>query len=168
MAVKAKVAADGVMLKAALAYAEKFHFSVFPCRAQGKEPLTKHGLKEASKDAATVLAWWKRWPRANVGIATGAASGIVVLDVDARAGGRESLAILEDEQGRLPETRTVLTGGGGQHLYFRDQGGLRNSAGRLGAGLDLRADGGYVVAPPSNHTNGNKYRWGNIITNRRG
>ena len=159
MAVNAKAAADGVMLKAALAYAEKFHFSVFPCLVRGKEPRTKHGLKEASKDAGAVLAWWKRWPHANVGIATGAASGIVVLDVDARSGGRETLASLEDEQGRLPETPTVLTGGGGQHLYFRDPGGLRNSAGRLGAGLDVRADGGYVIAPPSNHTNGNRYRW---------
>lgn len=159
MAVKAKGEAAGVMLKAALTYAEKFHFSVFPCRRRGKEPLNRHGLKEASTDAAAIRAWWKRWPRANVGIATGTASGIVVLDVDLKADGRQTLAILEDEQGRLPETPTVLTGGGGQHLYFRDPGGLRNSAGRLGAGLDVRADGGYVIAPPSIHPNGNKYRW---------
>ena len=159
MAVKAKSAAAGVMLKAALVYAEQFHFSVFPCRPRGKEPLTKHGLKEANQDAAAIRAWWKRWPRASVGIATGAASGIVVLDVDAKADGRETLAMLEDEQGRLPETPTVLTGGGGQHLYFRDPGGIRNSAGRLGAGLDVRGDGGYVIAPPSIHPNGNEYRW---------
>src|SRR5260370_29318592 len=116
------------MLRAALLYAEKFGFSVFPCRVCGKEPLPEHGLKDASKDSATIRAWWRRWPKANVGIATGAASGIVVLDVDAKADGPETLAILEDEHGRLSDTPTVLTGGGGQHLYFRDPRGLRNSA----------------------------------------
>jgi hypothetical protein len=157
--VEAKGGAADVMVRAALLYAEKYGFSVIPCRARGKEPLTEHGLKEASKDPAAIRAWWKRWPQANVGIATGATSGIVVLDVDAKAEGPQTLAILEEEHGRLIDTPTVLTGGGGQHVYFRDPRALRNSAGALGLGLDVRADGGYVIAPPSIHPNGRKYDW---------
>ncbi len=156
---QARGAADDVMLRAALVYATKFGFALFPCRMRGKDPLTKHGVKEASKDPATIRAWWKRWPKANIAIATGAASGIVVLDADEKVGGRETLATLEEENGRLPEAPTVLTGGGGLHVYFHDPSGVRNSAGALGLGLDVRADGGYVIAPPSIHPNGSKYAW---------
>jgi putative DNA primase/helicase len=151
--------AETVMQQAAWAYVDKFGFAVFPCKPHGKEPLTAHGCKDASKDRKAISVWWKRNPSANIGIATGAASGVVVLDVDAKGGGRETLALLEDEQGRLPDAPTVLTGGGGLHIYFRDLGGLRNSAGMLGQGLDFRADGGYVIAPPSIHPNGSEYRW---------
>lgn len=147
------------MPDAALAYAKRFGFAVFPCKPHGKEPLTKHGCKDATQDPKQIAAWCKRWPKANIGIATGKASGIVCLDVDAKTGGRETLAILEDENGRLPEAPTVLTGGGGLHIYFRDPGGVRNSASAIGAGLDVRGDGGYVIAPPSIHPNGTEYRW---------
>jgi hypothetical protein len=147
------------MEQAALSYAEKSDFAVFPCKERGKEPATSHGYKDASKDPAVICRWWQETPRANIGIATGPISNLVVLDVDAKAGGRETLAILEDENGRLPEAPTVLTGGGGQHIYFRDPGGVSNSAGRVGKGLDVRAEGGYVVAPPSKHPNGTKYQW---------
>jgi putative DNA primase/helicase len=147
------------MKRAALEYAEKFGFAVFPCKVRGKQPLTKHGCRDASKDLKAISDWWNRYPDANIGIATGSVSGVVVLDVDTKASGRETLAVLEDEHGHLPDAPTVLTGGGGLHIYFRDPGGLRNSAGMLGQGLDFRADGGYVIAEPSIHPNGNEYRW---------
>lgn len=140
---------------AALAYARR-GWHVLPCRPRGKEPLTPHGCKDATTDEQTIRSWWQRWPAANVAIATGRASGICVLDVDPRAGGDETLAALE----RLPPTVEALTGGGGRHLYFRHPGGHVKSAARaLGPGLDVKADGGYVIAPPSVHPSGAEYAW---------
>ncbi|MGD0290114.1 MAG: bifunctional DNA primase/polymerase [Candidatus Binataceae bacterium] len=152
---------DGRMLRAALAYAERFGFAVFPCKPCGKEPLTPHGFKDATNGPAQIDASWKRWPSANVSIATGAASGVVVLDVDPRHGGDETLAALEAGHGKLPDAPTVLTGGGGLHQYFKHPGDvIHNSAGTaLGPGLDIRGDGGYVIAPPSIHPNGKEYLW---------
>ena len=116
----------------------------------GKIPRNRGGLTNASTDPAVIAEWWRRWPSANVGIRTGAECGLVVLDVDTPKGGAGTLAELERKHGKLPATARVLTGGGGEHIYFRHPGReLRNSAGRLGAGLDTRGDGGYVVAPPS-------------------
>ncbi|MHB8419130.1 MAG: bifunctional DNA primase/polymerase [Myxococcales bacterium] len=124
---------------------------VLPLRPAGKLPLTAHGCRDATSDAAAVRAWWQRWPGANVGLATG--GGLLVVDVDPRHGGAESLAGLPE----LPATRESLTGGGGRHLFYRGQ--ARCSAGRLGPGLDVRGEGGYVVAPPSVHPSGAFYRW---------
>ena len=90
----------------------------------------------------------RRWPTANVGIATGARSGLVVLDVDPRHGGDEQLAAFEAEHGKLPETAAVVTGGGGAHYYFNHPGGDIRSR-KLSPGLELKADGTFVVAPPS-------------------
>ena len=103
--------------------------------------------------------WWHRWPDANVGIRTGAESSLVVLDVDPRHGGDATLDHLVSEHGPLPAGRTVATGGGGMHLYFRHPGHkVSNDAGRrLGDGLDIRGDGGYVLAPPSRHVSGGRY-----------
>lgn len=130
------------------------------CGSIGKHPLTPSGLKDASSDPLVLAAWWKEWPAANVGVVTGAASGIVVVDVDARDGGMESLATLCDQNGQLPETVECRTGGGGLHLFFRHPGtSVRNSAGKLGAGIDVRGDGGYVVAAPSLHQSRERYRW---------
>jgi hypothetical protein len=105
-----------------------------------------------------IRAWWKRWPDANVGITTGPESGLLVLDVDG-AQGESSVAAFEKEHGPLPDTFTVRTGGGGQHLYFTWPKGtdVRNSASKLALGLDIRGQGGYVVAPPSRHTSGGRY-----------
>lgn len=129
------------------------------CTSPAKHPRTARGVKDATKDIATLREWWERWPRANVGIATGAASGIVVLDVDPDKGGGHSLAELKQHHGAPPQTPTVLTGGGGRHLYFTAPSvPIRNKVG-LAPGLDLRGDGGYVVAPPSVHASGNRYRW---------
>jgi len=95
---------------------------------------------------------------ANIGIVTGKISGLCVLDVDRKSGGLETLELLTAEFGPLPETPTVVTGGGGRHFYFAAHG-IRNSAGVLGDGLDIRGEGGYVVCPPSIHENGTSYKW---------
>ena len=148
-------------LEAALAYAQAGR-AVLPCKPSGKEPLTAHGVKDATCDAVQILEWWKRCPDANVAIATGKVSGIVVLDIDPRHGGAESLKELEAKFGKLPDTVTTITGGGGRHAYFRYPKGVEgipNSAGALGPGLDVRADGGYVIAPPSMHPSGDEYQW---------
>ena len=131
-----------------------------PCPSTGKHPVTRHGLKDATKDESALRATWTNRPGANVGVATGAVSSIFVLDVDPQHGGDESFAKLVAEHGPLPATRTVKTGGGGRHYYFKHPGGkVRNSVKKLGAGLDVRGDGGYVVAPPSTHKSGGLYEW---------
>jgi hypothetical protein len=146
-------------LAAARAYAAR-GWHVLPARAGAKVPLTPHGVHDATTAADTIAAWWRRWPTAGVAIATGAASGLVVLDVDARHGGDDTLADLERAHGRLPDTPRVLTGGGGLHVYLAHPGGaVPCSVGALGPGLDVRADGGHVVAPPSPHASGRRYAW---------
>src|SRR5690349_14149355 len=132
-------------MTAAERYLEK-GFAVFPCRSGGKEPLTLRGFKDASKDPAQIARWQKEFPRANIAISTGAISGLVVLDVDPRHGGQESLGELQLRNAPLPETLTSRTGGGGMHLFFCHPGGvIACSTGRLGPGLDVRGDGGYVI-----------------------
>lgn len=128
------------------------------CSSPGKHPRTRTGLHEATTDTNLVGAWWRRWPHANVGINTGKASGLVVLDVDPDHGGITTLRTLVADHGRLPSGLRARTGSGGWHLYFAHPGGtVPNSAGRLGPGLDIRGDGGYVIAPPSNHRSGGTY-----------
>lgn len=139
-----------MLLRAALAYAHR-NVPVFPCEPGGKAPLTYSGFWDATTDERRIKAWWDRWPHANVGVPTGERSGLLVLDVDPRGSGPESLAALERVRGALPETAKARTGGGGVHIFFRYPAGetVRNSAGRLGPGLDVRGEGGYVVVPPS-------------------
>jgi hypothetical protein len=132
------------------------------CASPAKHPRTRRGLNDASNDPETVMAWWQRWPSANVALRTGAASGLVVIDVDPAHGGDASLARLVADHGPLPATLTVATGSGGRHYYFAHPGHpVRNSASVLGPGLDVRGDGGYVVAPPSRHMSGGVYQWAN-------
>lgn len=144
-------------LDAALDYAAR-GWRVFPCRPAGKLPLTEHGFKDATTDALVITAWREANPTANVAIATGA--GLVVIDVDGLAG-RASLRELEEKHGELPTTLHATTGGDGEHFYFAVPDGveIRNSAGKLGKGLDIRGDGGYVIAPPSVHQSGHAYAW---------
>jgi hypothetical protein len=143
---------------AALSYA-RANLPVLPLN--GKIPRIDDGLKGASTDPAIVGEWWRRWPEANIGIRTGAPSGLIVLDVDQRHNGIAGLEQLKKRHGALPATAKVLTGSGGWHWYFKHPGHeVRNSAGVLGKGLDVRGDGGYVVAPPSVHPDtGNPYKW---------
>ncbi len=133
------------------------------CGAPGKHPLgplAPNGLHDATIDPAIIRQWWASWPDAHIAIRTGVVSGIVALDIDADKGGWESADRLEAEHGPFPPTPTVATGGGGGHLYFCHPGGaVPNSAGRIAPGIDLRGDGGYVIAPPSGHVSGTAYEW---------
>jgi Bifunctional DNA primase/polymerase, N-terminal len=144
-----------VVLDAALEYARR-GWHVFPCK--GKQPLTPNGFHNGSSKLDQVEKWFKA--DVNIGIRTGRESRLVVLDIDLEKGGDHALADLEREHGQLPDTVEVLTGGGGRHIYFSHPGiEVRCSAGRLGPGLDIRADGGYVIAPPSLHDSGHRYGW---------
>ena len=131
------------------------------CPNKGKHPRTAHGLTDATTDDNAIRAWWEfDFPRSNVGIRTGNESGLVVLDADPRHGGDESIRQLEEQYGPLPETPTVLSGGGGKHLYFQHPGFyVRSGSNVLGVGLDIKGDGGAIVAPPSLHASGQQYRW---------
>ena len=148
--------ADNDLLQAALSYAAR-GWPVFPLRPRGKEPLTDHGFKDATTDPMVLLDWWQRWPDANIGIATGAPSGLLVVDVDPRHGGDDSLHDLERQHGPLPETVESLTGGGGQHIFFGCPDGV--GCGKLAEGVDIKGNGGYIVAPPSVHPSGKSYEW---------
>ncbi len=102
--------------------------------------------------------WWDRWPEANVGVITGWVSALIVVDIDPRNGGDATIATLEAEAEPLPATVTSLTGGGGRHLFYAHPTHLVPSR-PLGAGVDLKAEGGLVVVPPSQHASGEPYRW---------
>lgn len=132
------------------------------CSAPGKHPLTQHGLQDATKDPTIISQWWSRWPFANVGIATGTVSNLVVLDIDPRHNGDDTLFDLEVSNGKLPLTLEALTGGGGKHILFSHPGRRipNDSKGIIfGQGIDVRGDGGYIVAPPSIHVSKNQYDW---------
>jgi hypothetical protein len=141
--------------QAALAWAEQ-GFAVFPLRSRAKEPLTKHGFHDASTDPAQIASWWRRWPDANIGCATGEPSGRWALDVDGDEG-RATLDALVEEHGDLPWTLAVSTGRG-WHYWFAGGEDLRNSARQVGPGIDVRATGGYAILPPSVHPDGPVYR----------
>jgi hypothetical protein len=144
---------------AALGYLSR-GWSVLPVRPRDKRPLIRwESLQEARPSEADLADWFRRWPDANLGIVTGAISNLIVLDIDPKHGGDDTLERLERRFGRLPTTVESHTGGGGRHLYFRHPGyPVRNRAG-IGQGIDLRGDGGYVVAPPSIHPTGQRYVW---------
>lgn len=130
------------------------------CPHLGKHPRTAHGHRDATTNPDRVRAWWARWPGANIGIAC-AASGVVVIDIDPRHGGDQTWAALVTAHGpELEATVRVTTGGGGRHYYFRAPAGVRLSDGahRLGAGVDVKANG-YVIMPPSHHASGGRYAW---------
>lgn len=130
------------------------------CDSPGKHPRVPHGVKEATNDLHTIRQWWRENPNSNIGLATGTVSNIFVLDVDDQHGGWDSLQRLTKQNGDLPETPQSLTGGGGIHYCFAHPSKpYKNSIGKLGAGLDVRSDGGYIVAPPSLHFSGKSYIW---------
>lgn len=138
---------------AALAYAER-GWAVFPCKPGEKVPATPHGCKDATTDRRQIERWWTS--EFNIGIATGEPSRLWVLDID----GPEGLDAVIDLGHGIPGTLTAETPSGGWHLVFTDPGGLGNTASKLGAKVDSRGDGGYIVAAPSIHPNGGRYRWG--------
>lgn len=127
------------------------------CKNIGKHPITANGFKDATLDHEQIRAWWTRHPNANIGVPTGAASGMVVWDEDPRHGGDASVAGLEVKHARLPGTVTQRTGGGGRHRCFAHPGGtVKNRTGVL-PGIDIRGDGGYIVVAPSLHASGERY-----------
>lgn len=151
-------------LKAALTYASKYGWSVFPVRAESKKPLTPHGCKDAKRDPGAIKNWWRKWPDASVGVATGSISSLIVIDedIDDEKGvdGFLSMAEWERENNvHLPDTARAITGRGGAHRYYHYNG--KDIENRIGIidGVDVRGEGGYVVAPPSIHPNGTEYAW---------
>lgn len=127
-------------------------------RNAGKHPRIAGWERAATSDPVQVRAWWRRWPEANVGIKTGPGSGVVVVDVDPDRGGEETWRDVVDMHGGVTHTWVCLTGGGGQHHYFRHPGGELHDR-VLGPGVELRADGGQVVGPGSLHRSGARYTW---------
>ncbi|MBD7985316.1 bifunctional DNA primase/polymerase [Sporosarcina sp. Sa2YVA2] len=163
------------MLKSALYYAEWMNWHVFPvhslsngkctctnpnCKQVAKHPIPHNGLKAATNDIEIIGKWWnKDYPGANIGIRTGKESGIFVLDVDIhKIDGRETLDELTTEHGSLPDTVEAITGSGGSHYLFNYQDGIGNKV-NFQPGLDIRGDGGYIVASPSIHETGVRYEW---------
>jgi hypothetical protein len=140
----------------ALAYARKEYY-VFPVEANGKRPLTKNGFSDATIDPKIIEAWWRRSPKANVGIAC-KKSQLLVIDIDRHPGkpdGTKSYKGLNGYEPVLAAPRAV-TGGGGVHIIFRSPGiGVKSI---LAPGVDVKSDG-YIVVPPSFHASGNDYRW---------
>jgi len=143
------------LLEAALRYAE-LGYPVFPCAPGTKQPLTENGFHDATTDAEQIEQWWSRRPNANVAVAT---QGLLVVDVDSNE--NAWLADDPDKQAELASGAMSLTAGGGRHYVFRQPDGWnwRGTTGALAERVDTRADGGYVVVPPSVLEGGKAYRW---------
>lgn len=142
------------MIEHALKYAAA-GIHVFPLLPGGKTPITPHGCLDATDDDATIAAWWRQTPDANIGIATGPATGLLVVDLDGPAGEAAWASIVADEDVTTARAKTA----NGQHLYFRSSLTVGNTAKKIGPGIDTRGKGGYVVAPPSLHPSGARYEW---------
>ncbi|WP_172373531.1 bifunctional DNA primase/polymerase [Sporosarcina jiandibaonis] len=161
--------------KAASYYAHHYKWSVFPvhsirdgectcgknnCSQAGKHPRTMHGLRDATVNQSLINHWWSEWRDANIGIATGRTSGFIVIDID--DGGEESLEQLAEQYGPLPNTVESITGSGGRHILLGFSEGFKGTISNKQAwlpGVDIRGDGGYIVAPPSLHNSGKHYEW---------
>ena len=147
--------------RAAADYIER-GLAVIPLRRGQKEPATVHGINDWSDNPGQVDVWWGRDPWFNVGIVTGQPSGgVFAIDLDVHDEAHSGLDTLRDWEtvhGKLPETWEQVTGSGGRQLFYRASRRVRNSAnGEMG--VDVRGDGGFVVAPPSIHPNGETYEW---------
>ena len=143
----------GALLETALSLAAR-GLHVFPCKPRAKEPAVWNGLRAATTDQNTIRGWW-RSRDLNIGLATGKPSGIFVVDIDAEA----ELAKLKSRHGILPRTIESITTKG-RHIYFLWPGRrIPNSASKIAPGIDVRSDGGYVLAPPSIHPSGKLYEW---------
>ncbi len=149
----------------ALAYA-KAGYPVFPLGQRSKKPLKgSHGFYDATADKETLHDDFGQNKNYNVAIRTGKISNtfaILVLDVDPGKGGFKSFEELEKQHGALPATHKVATSGGGFHLYLSYDPrsyNIKSTSSELALGLDIRAEGGYIVAPPSIHKSGKRYKW---------
>jgi hypothetical protein len=147
-----------MLLRTALALAQR-GLAIFPVRPRDKRPATANGCKDATTDAAQIEHWWRTNSELNIGIATGAPSGVFVVDVDGHSA-EAALYKLEAEHGALPASVEAITARG-RHIYFRmpADSNIGNSAGKIADGVDVRGNGGYVLAPPSMHPSGRRYYW---------
>lgn len=141
-----------------------FGWKVFPLAPGEKVPAIPkreggRGVLDATDNEDIIADWASKYPAANIGVACGESSGILVVDIDAGNGGSESIRRLRDEGNRLPPTVTVRTANGGWHLYYRFVSGPKNSKSLLAKGVDVRTTNGYVVSPPSQLSGGRHYRW---------
>ena len=148
--------------EAAITYIKQ-GFAVIPLEVKGKRPLTAHGVKDATMDPVIVQSWWDKWENANIGIATGQVSGglcVIDMDVDENKGldGWRTLRDWQDKHGIIAPSWLCKTGRGGYHYYFLSNEPIQNRVAVI-PGVDVRGDGGYVVAPPSVHPNGTAYEW---------
>jgi hypothetical protein len=143
------------LLNAALQYAES-GYPVFPCAPGTKFPLTEHGFHDATVDSEQIERWWTQHPDANIGIAT---QGLVVIDIDGEH--NPWLSDLPERFVELSVGPTAITPRGGSHRVFRQPDGKawRCTEGRLAPKVDTRANGGYIVAPPSAVNGGSAYQW---------
>ena len=128
------------------------------CPYPGKHPATPHGFNDASSDPNRIFEMFSRRPGASVGHRTGRVSGTVVIDVDPRDGGMETLRRLQTAHGNLPPTRLHATGGGGYQYFLRYPAGVKEVPSRtIGLGVEVKADRAGVVLPPSKHASGQRY-----------
>lgn len=129
------------------------------CASPGKHPRTTNGLYAATTDEIQIRGWWRQWPEANVGIRTGSEASLIVLDVDPRHGGNDSLDEILLANHPFEDGPESHTGSGGRHFLFRHPSFPTGNRANFRPGLDVRGDGGYIVAPPSNHQSGDRYQW---------
>ena len=148
------------MLRAALSLACE-GIPIFPCDPRTKQPLTRHGFKDATTDRAIIESWWSEYPDAMIGMPTGRITGVFVVDLDTKHDGPKHFAALCEQHGGAPVTRTATTPTLGSHLHYRypEDRHIRNSAGKLGRGIDIRGEGGYIILPPSRRNDGASYCW---------
>jgi hypothetical protein len=144
------------MGRAALWYARRFGWPIFPLRPGTKEPFKDLGVYHATSDLGQIRAWWQRWPNANIGLHCGGAN-LLALDADEYKAAYAGSGLSSADQ----ETVTSLTGSGGTHLLYAMPDGARlgNATGKLPPGVDIRGWGGYIVLPPSLHPSGRRYAW---------
>jgi putative DNA primase/helicase len=161
----------------AMFYATEKNWAVFPLAPHDKLPLFPaahekgnpckgecgklgHGFHDATKDAFTIAEWWSKYPDAGIGIATGDISDFFAVDVDPVHSGEETFKRHIATFGQLPKTITALTGSGGHHYLFKmPKLDVRNTAGKLGIGIDTRGNGGYIATAPTIHPCGTPYKW---------
>lgn len=146
------------MKKEFLKYAKR-GWRVIPVEARGKKPLIKDWPNTATTDESVINRWLTQWPEANVGILMGEGSGVFALDIDVRNNGDITLEGLETKFGKLPNTLTSNTGGGGKHLIFKypDNATVRST--KIPTGIDVQSNGKFIVAPASIHESGKSYEW---------
>lgn len=144
------------MYEAAMAYAE-LGWRTLLVKPKTKLPFFSAWNRKATTNPKEIKLWWSKWAGYNIGILTGSevepGRYLVAVDIDPGNGGELSLEFLEEEHGPLPDTVVCHTGGGGRHYYFTSARPLPNRTGLL-PGIDIRGEGGFVVAPPSVHKNG--------------